>query len=317
MRLAPPMAHVHSFADLADRDRLDAGHAKPARLAVLGHPVGHSASPAMHQPALDARGIPARYIAIDVPPGEVAAAFARMQALGFIGCNVTVPHKLEALAACHDLDPAAADLGAVNTVLFTPDGPRGFNTDGPGFVQAVREEFQVDLRDLRVLVLGAGGGAGQAIAGQCAREGCTALVLANRTVDKLAPLVARWKPRFQTDRLEGPRDRLRVVGLDDVAAVAAAAADSELIVNCSSLGLRAGDPSPLPVSCIGPWHLVYDTVYGGGARTALLRGAAQAGARVADGRSLLLHQGVLAFEVWFGGEAPVARMRAGLAGSTA
>lgn len=307
------MAHVHTLDDLGSRERLDAGAAKPARLAVLGHPVAHSASPAMHQAALDARGIGARYVAVDVEPGQVAAAFARMRALEFIGCNVTVPHKLEAHAACSELDPVAADLGAVNTVLFTPVATHGCNTDGPGFVQAIREEFQVDLRDLRVLVLGAGGGAGQAIAGQCVREGCERLVLANRTLAKLAPLAARWKPRFHTDRLEGPRDRLRVVGMDDPA-LGEAAGESDLIVNCSSVGMRGGDGSPIPVSYIGPWHLVYDTVYQP-ARTALLRGAALAGARVANGRSLLLHQGVLAFELWFPGEAPVARMRAGLAGS--
>jgi shikimate dehydrogenase len=222
---------------------------------------------------------------------------------------------LEALAACTSLDPLAADLGAVNTVVFEAAGIRGFNTDGPGFVRAIRDEFAVDLRDLRILLLGAGGGAGQAIAAQCAREGCERLVLVNRTLDKLVPLAARLGPWFHSDRLEGPGDRLRVLALDDPA-LRGAAAESDLIINCSSLGLRHGDPAPLPESLIGPWHLVYDTIYQP-PKTALLRAAAAAGARVGNGLSLLLHQGALAFEIWFPGDAPLAAMRAGLAGSAA
>ena len=86
------MPDVFTFDDLCSRERLDAGHATPARLAVIGQPVAHSASPRLHQPALDAAGIEARYIRVEVAPGRVAEAFSRMRALGFIGCNVTVPH---------------------------------------------------------------------------------------------------------------------------------------------------------------------------------------------------------------------------------
>lgn len=307
------MPAAFTIADLASRDRLDAGRAKPARLAVIGQPIAHSASPVMHQPALDARGIDARYVTVEIEPGKVAEAFARMQDLGFLGCNVTVPHKFEALAACSTLDPAAEALGAVNTVLFDSAGLHGFNTDGPGFVRAIHDDFGVDVRDLRILIIGAGGGAGQAIAGQCAREGCERLVLANRTPEKLGPLIARLAPGFHSDKLEGPGDRLASLALDDPQ-LQQAAAESELIVNCTSVGLHHGDPSPLPESYIEPHHLVYDTIYQP-PRTSLLRAAASSGARIANGTSLLLHQGVLAFEIWFPGEAPIAEMRAGLAGS--
>jgi len=304
-----------TLADLASRDRLDTGQGKPARLAVIGQPVGHSASPAMHQPALDARGIDARYVPVEIEPGKVAEALGRMRELGFIGCNVTVPHKLEALACCSTIDPAAESLGAVNTVLFDREGLHGFNTDGPGFVRAIHDDFGVDVRDLRILIIGAGGGAGQAIAGQCAREGCERLVLANRTPGKLGPLVARLEPGFHSDKLEGPGDRLCSLALDDPN-LQQAAGESDLIVNCTSLGLRHGDPSPLPEAFIEPHHLVFDTIYRP-PRTALLRAAANTGARTANGTSLLLHQGALAFELWFPGEAPLAEMRAGLDSSAA
>ena len=305
------MPETLSIHDLASRESLDRGHDRPARLAVIGHPVAHSASPAMQQAALDARGIPLRYVKIDIEPGGVATAFQCMRELGFVGCNVTVPHKFDALAACDTVDPAAAELGAVNTVVFDEAGSHGFNTDGPGFVRAIREEFAVDVRDLRVLVLGAGGGAGGAIATQCAREGCNQLVLVNRTAEKLTDLAGKLAARFRSDRLEGPRDRLRVLALDDPR-LREAVADSDLIVNCTSLGLRPGDPPPVPGNFLEPHQLVFDTIYQP-PRTNLLRDALQAGARFANGAAMLLHQGALAFEIWFGGEAPLAVMREALA----
>jgi len=296
--------------DLGSREVLDAGHGKAARLAVIGHPIGHTASPVMQQAALDERGIGMRYVAIDVEPGRIGEAFEKMRGLGFVGCNVTVPHKFDALEACTDLDSGARELGAVNTVVFEGEAIRGFNTDGPGFVRAIREEFGVDVRDLRVLIVGAGGGVGQALAAQCAREGCGKLVLVNRTVEKLAPLVERLAPYFREDRLEGPGDRLRALGLDD-SHLKEAAEDCDLIVNCTSLGLRHGDPSPLPETCLGPWHLVFDTIYSP-PRTPLIRAAQSVGARAASGLSMLLHQGALAFEIWFPSDAPLAPMRTAL-----
>ena len=154
------MSEVYTLDDLTSRELLDAGHAKPARLAVIGSPIAHSASPRMQQAALDAAGIEARYVALEVAPGRVGEALARMRALGFIGCNVTVPHKLDALAACERVDEGARTLGAVNTVCFAAGATHGFNTDGPGFVSAIVEEFAVALADLSVVILGAGGGAG-------------------------------------------------------------------------------------------------------------------------------------------------------------
>ncbi len=168
------MNEVYSISDLASRDLLDAGASKPAKLAVIGHPIAHSASPALHQPALDAFGIDARYIRIDIQPGQVLEALEMMRALGFIGCNVTVPHKFEALESCGEIHPDARALGAVNTVRFDENVTRGFNTDGPGFVRAIADDFETPLSLLKVIILGAGGGAGQAIATQCAMQAVNA-----------------------------------------------------------------------------------------------------------------------------------------------
>ncbi|BCX48917.1 shikimate 5-dehydrogenase [Haloferula helveola] len=278
---------------------------KPARLAVIGHPVGHSASPRMHQPALDEAGIDASYIAVEVDPGTVAQTFARMRELGFIGCNVTVPHKFEALAACDEIEDAARELGAVNTVRFDDDAIRGTNTDGYGFEQAIREDLEFELSDAAVFIAGAGGGAGGAIATHCACSGVARIVLSNRTISKIEELATKIR------RLHPDVD-LITCGADAPAEVLQELTGScSLLVNTSSLGLKADDPSPLPAGCFFPRHAVFDSIYQP-PRTSFLIAAEQAGARTANGKGMLLHQGVAAFRYWFPGTDPTEAMRAGL-----
>ncbi len=277
---------------------------KPARLAVIGHPVNHSLSPRMHQPALDEAGIDARYVALEVGPGRVAEAFDRMRELGFTGCNVTVPHKFDALEACDQIDDIARDLGAVNTVRFDDDATRGTNTDGYGFEHAVKEALDLDLAGLSVLIVGAGGGAGGAIAAHCARRGVSRLILANRTIAKAEALVRTLRERH-------PRIDLAAIGTDDTTLLTSLAAGCRLLVNTTSLGLREEDPSPLPPGCLHENHAVFDTIY---KPTALLEAASKVGARHANGHLMLLHQGVAAFRFWFPDTDPEAAMRRGLLG---
>jgi len=298
------MKEVYTLQDLVSRETLDAGVAKPARLAVLGWPVAHSASPRMHQAALDAHGIDARYIRLAVEPGHLPMAFARLRALGFIGCNVTVPHKLAALENCSEVHPDACVLGAVNTVRFEGDTTHGFNTDGPGFARAIEDDFGVSLARLKVAIAGAGGGAGQAIAAQCVLLGVARLVLVNRTVEKLGLVV---------ERLKKPGSATEIVALSfGDAALADHCRTCDLIVNCTSVGLRAGDPPILPAACLIARPFVVDTIYQPPV-TALLALAAGLGCRTSNGLSMLLHQGALAFQHWFPQTDPLAVMRAVLA----
>lgn len=304
------MKDVYTLEDLSSREQLDAGADHPARLAVLGHPVAHSLSPQLHQPALEASEAGMRYIRLEVEPGKIREALQRLRELEFLGANVTVPHKFEALDACNEVDASARVLGAVNTLLFDGEETLGFNTDGPGFVRAIHEEFVVDVKDLRVMIVGAGGGAGQAIASQCALEGCEQLVLVNRSLDKAEALAQRLAPYFSSERLEGPGDRLQVLPLDSPELVATSD-HIDLIVNTTSVGLKRTDPSPLAGACLQPHHLVYDTIYSP-PQTRLLQEATSHGARTANGLSLLLHQGTLAFQLWFPGSNPLETMRSAL-----
>lgn len=297
------MKEVYTVDDLASRELLDAGCDKPARLAVIGCPIAHSASPRMHQAALDAYGIDCRYIRLEVPAGMVAQSFARMRALDFIGANVTVPHKFDALACCDVLDPLAQALGAVNTVRFGDNETTGFNTDGPGFVAAVENDFGVKLADLKVLIVGAGGGAGQAIATQCVLSGVRHLVLANRTVEKIAVLGDRLCSLVDGTGID-------LVGLSD-ARLVELSHECDLIVNTSSLGLQPADPCILPESCLQARHLVYDTIYKP-AVTPLMALATAKGCRTSNGLSMLLRQGAMAFQHWFPNTDPLGSMEKAL-----
>lgn len=294
---------VHTVADLRDWRGATAEARLPWRLAVIGDPVAHSVSPPMQNAALAAGGIEARYTRLHVRPDELPEALGLLAAAGFLGVNLTLPHKTAAMPWLDSLDPHAAMLGAVNTVRVEPDGSlRGFNTDGPGFERAVRAEFGLALRGARILILGAGGGAGRALATQCALAGCRRLVLVNRTVDKAQALAGSL--RVHTEVAVVPWE---------IAALIPVLRETDLVVNTSSLGLQPDDPSPLPAEVLRPGLRVFDTVYRRGSTPTPLVAAAQvAGAAAVGGRSLLLHQGALAFECWFDRPAPLETMRRAL-----
>ncbi len=306
MNSVPPA--VFPFEALADWPSHGASLTPPARLAVIGDPIAHSKSPQMHNPALLAAGIDAQYVRVQVPVGQVAEALEGFKAAGFWGINVTIPHKFEALAAVDWVDPLAQTLGAVNTVAITPDGLKGYNSDGPGFLRSVEEGFGKKAGELRVLILGAAGGAGRAVAVQCALVGTPKLFLANRTAAKAEQLLA------EIEGLPGAeKPQVHCVGWDDDS-LAAILPEVDVVVNASPLGMKDGDAAPVPTAAVRPQHLLFDMVYrADGALTSLGTVARDSGASYVDGRLLLLHQGAISFEHWFQQPAPLEVMRVGLA----
>lgn len=275
----------------------------PARLAIFGDPVAHSASPPMQNAALKARRIDAQYVRIRVTPEELPSALRNLPLAGFLGASLTIPHKQTSLPLMDEISREARLMGAINTVKVVEGKLHGHNTDGPGLSAAIHEEFGIALRDLRVLILGGAGGAGRAITVQCALEGCPAITIANRNPAKgesLATEIRESLGKEVTSIAFDPEDLRSTLPAID------------LIINATPLGMKAGDPSPLPKGLLSSHHLVYDTVYSGG-ETALLRQAAEAGARCANGFSMLLHQGVLQNALWFGKPAPFEIMRTALA----
>jgi shikimate dehydrogenase len=297
------------LADLRDWRKAGGGAKPPVLLGVLGHPVAHSLSPEMQNAALAESDLKMRYARFEIAPNELSEALELLPRFDFVGVNLTVPHKVAALGLVQQADDTAREIGAINTIKCEDGKLHGFNTDGKGFARAIREEFAVDLRDLRILLLGAGGAA-RAIARQCAKEDCERLVIANRDARKAVALVDQLRPFFSGPRVLGPVARLQSVPLDD-AALRFQIANSDLVVNATPLGLNRNDATPLPIRLLAPHLMVYDTVYSNRA-TALVTGATDAGARAANGLSMLLHQGALAFEIWFDRAAPLEAMRRAL-----
>ena len=290
---------VYTLEDLQHWQAAAAGIQPPIRLAVIGDPISHSASPLMHNAALAKCGIAATYTRLQLRPEQLASGLELLKGIDFIGLNVTIPHKTAMLPLVDRLDDHAGKLGAVNTVAFQKGQIVGFNTDGPGLVRAIRAEFGVDVRELRVMVLGAGGGAGRAIAVQCALEGCQRLVLVNRTMEKASRLREEIAGLVDCPKAEAvPWEAIQTDQVD-------------LVMNATSMGMKPGDASPLPASLLRPDLMVYDTIYTSH-RTPLMLAADAAGAKSANGFSMLLHQGALAFEIWFGQPAPLEEMRAAL-----
>lgn len=264
-----------------------------ARAAVIGHPVAHSRSPAMHTAAYRALGLDWEYTAIDVPPAGLAAFVAGLGAGGFAGVNVTIPHKQALAGLCDELSAEARRAGSVNTVLVRDGRLRGETTDGAGLLWALGDVAPGDA-----LVLGAGGAARAAVAALTA-AGWRVAVSARRpeAAAELGVAVLPWPPS------EGAR----------------------LIVNATPLGQREAGPSPgspgegpIAAGLITPDTIVCDLAYrGDGTPTPLIEAAEARGARAVDGLEVLVGQGIFAFELLTGAAPPVAIMRAAARGETA
>lgn len=272
-------------------------------LAVLGHPIKHSVSPAMHNAALvhmagcDPRFSDWRYHRFDVPPDDLPGALERLHAAGFHGLNLTVPHKVLAFERVVRCDPAARPIGAVNTLRRTPDGWAGFNTDGYGLATAARESLGLELGGQPVILLGAGG-AGRGAAVECLQRGCAALWIGNRSRERLDDLLLRLRPLAGAIPLHG----------FDPAAPPADLPAAALLINATSVGLRVNEPPPLDLAAVPAPAGVYDMIYNP-FQTALLRAAHARGLPAANGLSMLVHQGVRSLEIWSETSVPVEIMR--------
>ena len=273
---------------------------------ILGSPVAHSRSPAMHNAAFRALGIDATYVAFEVAPARLADAVRGLAALGVGGVNVTVPHKEHVIDLLDEVSDAARAIGAVNTVVQRDGRLLGHNTDAPGLVRSL-EDAKVPLRDARVVVLGAGGAARASVVG-LARAGARQIVVAARRIEQAEAL---------TERLSAgcPDTRLSVCAMAHDA-LSQAFKEATLLVQSTSATL-AGQPGADAFAARLPWHAlapdarVVDLVYKP-RETSVLQAARQRGLATVDGLGMLLHQGTRAFELWTGRPAPVSDMRAAL-----
>lgn len=271
---------------------------------VIGHPVAHSRSPALHAYWLRMYGIRGHYIPMDVSDADLKAALKALPKLGFVGVNVTIPHKEKVLGLADLITDRAALIGAANTLIFRPDGKiHADNTDGFGFIENLRQNAPEWLPESGpAAVLGAGGAA-RAVVAALLESGVPELRLANRT-----------RPRAEALRADfGPR-----VGVWDWASAASMLDGARLVVNTTALGMAGTDEGDfrLSLDAIGPGTVVTDIVYAP-LITPLLAAAQDRGCHIVDGLGMLMHQAVPGFERWFG-QRPVvdAATRAAIQGPT-
>ena len=267
-------------------------------LAVLGHPVGHSLSPVMHNAALQAQAIDAVYLAFDVEQADLPAAVGGLRALKFWGANVTLPHKEQAADLVDSLDPPAAQVGAINTIVNEQGRLTGYNTDIAGFTAALLLVRPSGAKGARCFVAGAGGAARAVLAALIA-GGAADVRLFNRTPARAHELCA-------AARAWG-RVRCEVVSAEGLVE---AVEGADILVNATSVGLDASvKVSAIPVDIVDSHHVVVDLVYGP-EPTLLVAGAIARGAVAVDGKDMLLSQAASSYRLWTGMEAPVEVMRA-------
>ena len=260
------------------------------RLAgVIGWPVRHSRSPAIHNAAFAAAGLDWVFLALPVEPGRAAAAVGGMAALGIEGLSVTMPHKAAVAAAVDRLAPDAVALGAVNCIAREDGVLVGHNTDGAGFVDSLRVDEGIDPSGMRCVVVGAGGAA-RAVVRALAGAGAAHVAVVNRNPERAA----------EAALLAGPLGA--VAGADDLAR-------ADLVVHATPVGM--GDDGGLPfdpATCAGH-AVIADLVYHP-EETPLLAAAASAGRRTVGGIGMLVHQAAHAFGLWTGVDAPIGAMSA-------
>jgi shikimate dehydrogenase len=259
--------------------------------AVIGQPIRHSLSPAVLNAAFAAAGVDWAFLALEVPDGEGAAAVRAMRTLGLGGLSVTMPHKAAAHAAVDETTAVAAELEAVNCVFWRNDRLVGDNTDGPGFVDAVRRDGGLEVAGLRCVVVGAGG-AGRAVVRALGAAGAADVAVVNRS----------------------PEPARRAAALAGAAGRVGSAADvpgADLVVNATSLGMGLAPDEPLPCDPVAlhAGQVVADLVYHP-LVTPLLAAAEAQGARTVGGLGMLVHQAAHAFVRWTGAEAPIEAMTA-------
>lgn len=252
---------------------------------VMGWPVAHSRSPVIHNHWIAAHGLRGAYGLFPVAPAALPDAVRGLRALGLAGCNVTIPHKVAAMALVDEVDPLAARVGAINTIVVRSDGKlHGFNNDVFGFMESLRQarpDWQADAG--AAVVLGAGGAARAVLVGLL-DAGATEIRLLNRTRDKAQALAEEFGPAVRSLDWEERH---------------AALAGAALLVNTTNQGMQGQSPLDLNLTALPTDALVCDIVYTP-LETPLLAAARERGNTVVNGLGMLLHQARPAFEAWFG-----------------
>lgn len=267
---------------------------------IFGHPVDHSLSPLIHNFAFKELALDCVYLGFDIKTGNISAAVNSIKALNIQGINITIPHKEAVVRELDELAESVILTGAVNTVKNENGRLVGYNTDVSGVMRALKEEFNFDPHYKTALVIGAGGASRAVIAGMCL-NGIRQITIVNRTHSKARELINRFSDQF-------PNIIFKTASLDDEKELKSLISDSDILLNSTSAGMGDIPPLKLPLSAASKDCLVYDLVYKPNL-TPLLKQARELNLKAQSGLSMLLYQGVEAFEIWTGLKPPIKKMR--------
>ena len=260
---------------------------------LLGYPIKHSFSPAMHNAAFKALGVKAEYRLFEKKPKELTDFFKKLRSGSIRGVNVTIPYKEEALRYLDELSQEAELIGAVNTILVKSESLIGYNTDGSGFVLSLRKEVGIGPQDKKIVIIGAGG-ASRAISVHLAREKAANIILSDIIPDKAEKLASHIRKNIS-------RVKVSTVKKEELNSGVRTA---DILINATPVGMKPDDPPPIDPRILHPRLLVCDLIYNP-PKTKLLIEAEKIGAKTLNGLGMLLYQGSLAFTIWTGREAPI------------
>ena len=260
---------------------------------LVGYPIKHSFSPAMHSAAFKALGIKAEYRLFEKKPKELTDFFKKLRSGSIGGLNVTIPYKEEALRYLDEISQEAELIGAVNTILVKSESLIGYNTDGSGFVLSLRKEVGISPQDKKIVIIGAGG-ASRAISIHLAQEKAANIILSDIIPDKAEKLASHIRKNIS-------RAKVSTVEKEELNSGVRTA---DILINATPVGMKPDDPLPIDLKILHPRLLVCDLIYNP-PKTKLLIEAEKIGAKTLNGLGMLLYQGALAFTIWTGREAPI------------
>ncbi len=274
------------------------------KLAIIGNPISHSLSPAMHNAALKELGIEGEYIVLETPPEKLEEKIHFLKSNNFRGFNITIPHKVEVMKYLDSIDDAAKTVGAVNTVVIDENKKlHGYNTDVYGFIEAIPQELRTGLLNKKAAVLGSGGAARAVLAGLI-QIGIQEISIFARNQEKAEELKEIFKNNI----------KINCISLDENTDLSG----FSIVVNTTPLGMKGENEEVSPLSeksiaTLSGNTIVYDIVYNP-QKTKLLEYAERRGVKTINGLEMLILQGAKGFELWTGQKAPVSVMRNALAG---
>lgn len=263
---------------------------------LLGYPVKHSFSPLIHNPAFEAKGIDACYLCFETKPENIKEAIEGIRALNIQGVNLTIPHKETCLSYLDEIEKTAKLIGAVNTIVHRENKLIGYNTDGEGFIKALKEDLNFDLKDKTIFLFGAGG-AGKAVGISLAKHGVKQIFIVDKNKKKARALAENIEENFSRTAIELTHSHNQK-----------AIKNADLLVNATPIGMNPSDNLIINPVYFPKQLAIFDLIYNP-AETKLLKAARKKGLKANNGLGMLIQQAALSFELWTDEQAPIEVMR--------